>query len=196
MNNIAGEFHDGRYHGFGLMQIDVGTAKEWVEAEKWKNPKEAIRKGAEILASKRQQILRGVGKTLRITDRKGRKYTYRGAEIKTGPLLLVTVAAYNSGMWSYYHFSKGRNPDQGTTGKNYAADVLSRAHGFALLMRDAAGLHASASLTVDDSADVEPPFGAFPIVPAIALASGPVPAPDGEDTVVADFEFEVADPIA
>jgi len=49
-------------------------------------------------------------------------------------LLRVTVAAYNCGLWAYYHFSKGNDIDRGTTGQDYSKDVLAKAARFKPLL--------------------------------------------------------------
>ena len=49
-------------------------------------------------------------------------------------MLRVTIAAYNCGLWAYYHFSKGHDVDQVTTGQDYSRDVLAKAVRFKPLL--------------------------------------------------------------
>src|SRR5687768_1418558 len=56
LKNIKGDFHDGQYHGFSLMQLDIRSHREWIHSGKWQDVETAIHKGAEALAEKRAQI--------------------------------------------------------------------------------------------------------------------------------------------
>ena len=122
-------------HGYGLMQIDIRSYPQWVNAGNWKDAKACIDKGAEVLASKRDAITEASGKTgIKIKDHAENTYTFDGKPISGLDLLRVTVAAYNCGMWAYYHYSKGHDVDRGTTGQDYSKDVLKKAIRFKQLL--------------------------------------------------------------
>jgi len=122
-------------HGYGLMQIDNRAFPEWVNSGVWKTAEACIDKGAEVLADKRSEIQDSVGKTVTVKSQAGTSYEFEGKPIAAGDLLRVAVAAYNCGMWAYYHFSKGHDVDQGTTGQNYSKDVLAKAARFRPLLQ-------------------------------------------------------------
>jgi hypothetical protein len=119
MNNIIG---DGG-HGYGIMQIDDRSFPEWCQSGQWKNVDAAIDKGAFVLDLKRQQVIDGQGKDLEVGG-----VSFHGAsDIDPHDLLRISLAAYNSGLWAYYSFSQGLDPDARTTGHDYSADTLKRA---------------------------------------------------------------------
>jgi hypothetical protein len=126
-------------HGYGLMQIDNRSFPEWVNSGAWKKPESCIDKGAEVLASKRSEIQDSVGEKLTVKTLAGDSYEFEGKPISGGDLLRVTVAAYNCGMWAYYHFSKGNDVDRGTTGQDYSKDVLAKAGRFKPLLINKVG---------------------------------------------------------
>jgi hypothetical protein len=126
-------------HGYGLMQIDNRSYPAWVNSGAWKNAKSCIDKGAEVLDSKRSEIQNGVGKKLTVKTLAGVSYQFEGKQIAGADLLRVTVAAYNCGMWAYYHFSKGHDVDRGTTGQDYSKDVLAKAIRFKPLLAPKVG---------------------------------------------------------
>ena len=128
MRNIVG---DGG-HGYGLMQIDVRSFPGWVQSGAWRFPEQGIERGAQVLDQKRTEIGHGVGKRLAIGG-----YSFVGKLFgDQATLNRVSVADYNAGLWGYYCYSLGRDPDQFTTGKNYSADVLRRAATFAELLKE------------------------------------------------------------
>src|SRR4051794_19622397 len=57
LKNVKGDFHDGQYHGFSLMQLDIRSHREWIESGKWQDVESAIHRGAAALAEKRTQIV-------------------------------------------------------------------------------------------------------------------------------------------
>ena len=126
MRNIIG---DGG-HGFGLMQIDVRSYPDFCHSGGWRNVSLSIQTGAQVLDSKRTQIEHGVGNHLAVAG-----YKFVGAPLAPAQLERCAVAAYNCGLWAYYAFSKGQDPDRFTTGHNYSADVLARAEEFEELMK-------------------------------------------------------------
>jgi hypothetical protein len=120
-------------HGYGLMQIDARSFPHWVATGQWRDVASGIMKGAQVLAEKRERLLHNAGLPQTIRDRhSGETYTYVSPTFDTTDPLLerVAIAAYNSGDWSAYHLSKGRNPDRGTSGGDYSSDVLQRALNF------------------------------------------------------------------
>jgi hypothetical protein len=126
LKNIKGDWRDGRYNGFGPMQVDVGTdanyAAHWSE-DLWEP---GVRRGAEIWRDKMADTLAGEGKTL-----KARSKTFVGAETDADDARRIATAAYNCGRWAYYHFSRRQHIDSTTTGRNYSRDVYDRAVEFA-----------------------------------------------------------------
>ena len=36
VRNIKGDFRDGIYHGYSLMQLDIGSHKAWIESGAWR----------------------------------------------------------------------------------------------------------------------------------------------------------------
>jgi hypothetical protein len=127
MQNIVG---DGG-HGYGLMQIDIRSYGEWVSSGAWREVAQGIEKGAQVLDQKMCQIHGGAEKVLTIGG-----YTFRGASFPTTEAAIrVAVAAYNSGLWAYYCFSKGEDPDRLTTGRNYSKDVMGRYAAFRALWK-------------------------------------------------------------
>ena len=126
-------------HGYGIMQIDNRSYPDWVKSGAWKKAKSCIDKGAEVLASKRTEIESSVGKKLTVKTLAGQSYEFEGKAIFGADVLRVTVAAYNCGLWAYYHFSKGHDVDQGTTGQDYSRDVLAKAVRFKPMLQQKAG---------------------------------------------------------
>src|SRR5262245_5890378 len=45
-------------NGYGLMQVDKRSYPGWVASGKWKDARESILKGSEVLATKRDSLLR------------------------------------------------------------------------------------------------------------------------------------------
>jgi hypothetical protein len=126
MKNIVG---DGG-HGYGIMQIDDRSYPDWCHSGGWKDLDACIQKGALVLDGKREQIRSGEGKSLKIGGT-----TFRGAPSLSGSdLIHVSVAAYNCGLWAFYSFSKGGDPDAKSTGHDYSADVMKRTELFASLL--------------------------------------------------------------
>jgi hypothetical protein len=129
-------------HGYGLMQVDSRTDPQFARSGAWKYAGPSILKGAEILSMKRARILGLTGLIVDLTDSKRHHVTFTMPTFEPDMLERVTIAAYNCGLWSAYHASLGRDPDRGTTGKNYSADVLARAAVFRELL-DAADVKGS-----------------------------------------------------
>lgn len=129
LKSIRGDFRGGQYHGFGVMQVDIGTdadfARHWTPAL----VEPGIRRGAEIWRDKLAQVVSGEGKTIRF---KGREFTGRVAA--PDDERRIATAGYNCGLWAYYHFSRQRHVDSTTTGRDYSRDVYDRAIEFAALL--------------------------------------------------------------
>lgn len=129
MRNIVG---DGG-HGYGLMQIDVRSYGEWTASGAWHHPDQVIEKGAQVLDQKMCQAHNGVGRLITVGG-----YSFTGATFRSATdAIRVAVAAYNAGLWAYYCFSKGEDPDRLTTGHNYSKDVLARQAEFESLLKGA-----------------------------------------------------------
>jgi hypothetical protein len=116
MQNIKGDYQGGRYHGFGVMQVDIGTDPEFCASGKWKDPHLAIQRGTEILADKARELS-------------------RHAFPNDHDRLWTLAASYNHGA----HGSLGDyiihgNPDLHTTGHDYGRDVMLRFAEFDFLL--------------------------------------------------------------
>lgn len=131
LKNIKGDYRGGKYHGFGVMQVDVGTDPEFTKTWSTANAVPGILRGGDIYQEKVDQIKRGQGKTLSV---RGKKFT--GKPVESDDIRRIATAAYNSGLWPYYHFSKGNHVDTSTTGQDYSRDVYDRAIEFAKLLKD------------------------------------------------------------
>ena len=112
MKNIKGDFRNGIWHGFGIMQVDIGTAPDFCKAWTPENVEGSIQLGVNILAGKRT-YLAGKG----ITDVK------------------AIAAAYNTGEGNVAKsVAAGADPDRTTAGGNYGSDVLARRDAIATLL--------------------------------------------------------------
>jgi soluble lytic murein transglycosylase-like protein len=107
IRNILGDYG----HGAGVMQVDIGTDREFVVSGAWKDPKASILKGASILADKLTLA--------------------KGGLIPDGDLVRVAIASYNAGKWPIIDFHKKDSVDLHTTHHNYSADVMARSLIFA-----------------------------------------------------------------
>lgn len=104
MQNIKGDFRDGVCHGYGIMQVDLGTNPDFCASWTPDEVQPSIECGAKILALKRDFLkLKG------ITD------------------VHAIAAAYNTGEGNVLHsVTAGLDPDHTTTGGDYGQDVLAR----------------------------------------------------------------------
>lgn len=126
-------------NGFGLMQVDAGTDRDFARSGKWKDARLGILRGAEILAEKRERIFKALGQGfVSVKDRSGKSYQIMGNPVSRAAIesdqetfYQILAASYNSGDWAVYHYLKRRDPDFGTTGGDYGADVVERADYFA-----------------------------------------------------------------
>lgn len=122
MKNIRGDFRNGVYNGFGVLQVDIGTDRAFARNWSPTNVEPGIVRGSEILAEKLTQVVKGQGKTLSVRGR-----SFKGRAVEPDDARRIASAAYNCGLWAYYHFSKGENVDTTTTGDDYSRDVYDRA---------------------------------------------------------------------
>jgi hypothetical protein len=145
LKNIKGDYHDGVYHGFSLMQLDINSHKAFIESGQWQDVHKAILKGTEALAEKRDVIVKASKQSVcTIKFRSGKTAKFTPKPFNDAQLRQMTLAAYNCGLAAYYHFSIGNDIDAGTTGKNYSRDVLDRSRDFVDLMaKDAFGATAN-----------------------------------------------------
>jgi hypothetical protein len=117
MRNIKGDFHDGAFHGFGIMQVDVGTDPAFCAAWTPENVEGSIQRGTAILAGKRDSLAAKA-----ITDPK------------------AIAAAYNTGAANVIRsVQNGLDPDRTTTGHDYGSDVMARRAVFVKLRSIAQG---------------------------------------------------------
>lgn len=116
-------------HGAGLMQIDDRSFPEFTNSTKWKDARLGILYGAKVLKQKWDDLQNNAGKSLR-----AKSYGFVGPRVSGATAQKIAIAAYNSGRFAAYHFSKGRDPDYGTTGKDYSSDVMQRARVFRELL--------------------------------------------------------------
>src|SRR5215475_7499626 len=94
MRNIKGDFHDGVYHGYGIIQVDIGTDPEFCRNWTPDKVKESIDRGTRVLVGKRTYLA-------------GKQIT----------ALKAIVAAYNTGEGNVARsVAAGRDPDRTTTG--------------------------------------------------------------------------------
>jgi hypothetical protein len=77
------------------------------------------------------QIAQSQGEFIRF---KGKQF--HGRHVGEDDLRRIATAAYNCGLWAYYHFSRGEHVDSTTTGHDYSRDVYNRAISFAQLLEE------------------------------------------------------------
>lgn len=113
IRNIKGDLRDSVSHGYGIMQVDIGTDPEFCRNWTPEKVEESLERGTWILAGKRTYL---AGK--QITD------------------LKAIAAAYNTGEGNVARsLAAGRDPDHTTTGGDYGSDVLARMEVFGRLLR-------------------------------------------------------------
>jgi hypothetical protein len=126
MTNMKGDFRkskhfpSGGYHGYGIMQVDVGTDPAWIVSGAWQKVDQAIMHGTKLLSDKRNQLNNMWSGTRTLKE-----------------FLWVLAASYNHGAeGSYNDFKAHGSPDLHTTGHDYGADVLGRMAEFQQLLND------------------------------------------------------------
>jgi hypothetical protein len=131
LENIRGDFRNGKYNGFGVMQVDIGTdpvyARNWTKAL----AEPSIIRGVDIYLSKVRDTRNSVGKRVQVRSRH-----FIGAAVAEDDLRRIATAAYNCGRWAYFHFSNRHHVDSTTTGKDYSRDVYDRAVEFADILEE------------------------------------------------------------
>lgn len=161
-------------NGFSIMQIDKRYFPDWVAAGGWRDAEQSIEKGAQVLTQKRAEIIKRLGHVTTWRTSKGTPMKFTGAPFTDAQLHRISIAAYNSGIAAYHHFSVSHDPDRGTTGKDYSRDVLARSALFAQLLKAdgaiAAGLGAADTQPLP--APVEPQTPATPSVGTMATLAG------------------------
>lgn len=112
IQDVRGDLRNGTYHGFGVMQVDVGTDPDFCCAWTPGKVQESIDRAGAILAEKRSYLAKK-----KVTDWK------------------AIAAAYNAGQGKVFELIKaGKNPDLVTNRGNYGSDVLARMMVFAELL--------------------------------------------------------------
>lgn len=129
LKNIRGDYRGGKYHGYGVMQVDIGTDAQYARTWTPENVEPSIRRGVDIFISKCRDTQNSVGKRVSVRNR-----FFTGKKVDAADLRRISTAAYNCGRWAHYHFSSGNNCDSTTTGKDYSRDVYDRAVYFADLL--------------------------------------------------------------
>jgi soluble lytic murein transglycosylase-like protein len=115
MRNIKGDLHADGYHGFGIMQVDIGTDREFCCNWDPTDVQRSIERGAQILALKKAALAH-----------------YKVTSLKS------IIAAYNAGEGTVIKSIRaGEDVDTHTKGGNYASDVLRRMAVFAKLLKSA-----------------------------------------------------------
>jgi hypothetical protein len=104
LQNIKGDYRDGAFHGFGVMQVDAASDPDFCARWTPGQVELSIAKGAAILAGKRDSLA-----AKSITD------------------LKAIAAAYNTGESNVIRsVAAAADPDRTTTGRDYGSDVLAR----------------------------------------------------------------------
>lgn len=133
VRNIRGDFRDGQYHGFGLMQVDRGTDPHFAATWSETNFEAGVIRGCEIYAQKCADVAAHQGKQLEIR-RRGKTYQFTGRQVERDDIRRIGTAAYNNGRWPEYAFARNQHIDSYTTGGDYGRDVYQRAIIFAVLL--------------------------------------------------------------
>lgn len=105
MENKLGDFYNGVPHGYGVMQIDIGSDLTFCRNWTPEKVQPTIERGAKMLAEKRNALLNlGIAASLH-----------------------AIAAAYNTGQTNVYHSVKdGFDPDRTTKYGTYGKDVMTR----------------------------------------------------------------------
>lgn len=126
LQDIKGDFRGGVYHGFGVLQVDIGTDAAWCRQWTKGQVDGGVKRGVDIYLGKVSQIVHHVGQRQLIGSR-----AFIGKPVEQDDIQRIATGAYNCGLWAYYHFSRGENVDSTTTGHDYSRDVYDRAVEFA-----------------------------------------------------------------
>lgn len=167
-------------HGAGLMQIDDRSFPEFTNSTKWKDARLGILYGAKVLRQKWDDLQKNAGKKLTVKN-----YSFTGPHVTGITAQQIAIAAYNSGRWAAYHYTKGRHPDYGTTGKDYSADVMARARIFRELLGKDGMLDKSSAAASTAEGKADHPAGA---------AAGSTPQSGPANTIEPPPTIEVNSP--
>lgn len=159
-------------NGFSIMQIDKRYFPDWVAAGGWRDAEQSIEKGAQVLTQKRAEIIKRLGHVTTWRTSKGTPMKFTGAPFTDAQLHRISIAAYNSGIAAYHHFSVSHDPDRGTTGKDYSRDVLARSALFNQLLKADGVVVSSTAPTQPLPAPVEPQTPATPSAGVAATLAG------------------------
>jgi hypothetical protein len=112
MRNIKGDLRNGIFHGYGIMQIDIGSFPDFCRAWTPEQVQPSIEFGTQVLAGKRSFLAKHG-----ITD------------------LRAITSAYNTGEGNVLKsHTNNQDVDSTTAGGNYGQDVLNRMVVFAKLL--------------------------------------------------------------
>lgn len=141
---------DGLGWGRGLMQLDFADQYDWLKSHDWRDPKQNVARGLEVLAQKKaffstRAISRPVSDGTSVTVNDWFAQTFRVSAgiypdprpLEGGVLEAAAIAAYNAAKENVLRMivagGIGRM-DEVTTGKNYSADVRARAEALRVRM--------------------------------------------------------------
>lgn len=134
IENIRGDYRNGKYNGYGVVQVDIGTDPEYCKSWTPENVRGGLIGGAKIFLSKTKDTLNCVGVNSKVRSR-----SFVGKNVENDDLRRISTAAYNCGRWAHYHFSNLQNVDSTTTKSNYSRDVYDRAFFFAKFLDEYRG---------------------------------------------------------
>lgn len=126
---------DGKCWGRGIMQIDYGFHKPWMDTHNWADPYTNVRKGAEILADSFKFFASKPSTPyVKIEGDVAAKYgvaprpDYPDVRPLSGNALAsAAIAAYNAGnLGALRALAVGRHPDAATTGADYSTWVAAK----------------------------------------------------------------------
>lgn len=164
-------------NGFSIMQIDKRYFPDWVATGGWRDAEQSIEKGAQVLTQKRAEIIKSLGHVKTWRTSKGTPMRFTGAPFTDAQLHRISIAAYNAGIAAYHHFSIARDPDKGTTGKDYSRDVLARSALFDHLLKTDGVTAPTAPLPAP--AEPDAPVAASIATKATLIGGGAVAATGG-----------------
>lgn len=130
LKNIKGDFRNGHYNGFGILQIDIGTDPEYCRHWTDDDVEGGIVGGVHIYLAKIYDTKACVGKRVMVRNR-----SFTGKAVEADDLRRIATSAYNCGRWAHYHFSRGEHIDSTSTGHDYSRDVYDRAVEFADILQ-------------------------------------------------------------
>ena len=119
--NRLGDWQNGEAHGVGIVQIDIQhpAARQARDDGSWRsNPDPLIAMGAQLLADNLRQAQQAFPNT--------------GADEQ----LKIAASGYNCGMGPAMAGARKGDSDQGTTGRDYGADVIARMKEFEELLEE------------------------------------------------------------